>query len=523
MPESPALLADGDSLWPAIESVCAAHRDRVALDDLVGDRWETTTYGRLADLVADCAIRLRAADLAHGDRLVIMADTGAAWIVADYAALRLGVVVVPIYPTGSAEQVGQIVAATGATVAVADDPARRAVLAEAGITTFIDPIATDPRPGPIEAAVVARDIATVVFTSGTTGSPKGCVLTHRNVYCATANVAAAVRDIFVPSDGAVPRTVIALPLAHMYGRSTLLATLLAGGTATTIARAGDLVRAMNHRPATFLALTPYLLEKVESALAADAPPDADRLDAAAVEALEYIICGGASMSADHHETFRRRGITILGAYGMTESAAAAAINRPDDNRTGTVGRANPGTSVTVDADGELVITGANVSPGYWGEIDTATVDHGPHSVRTGDLGTIDPHGFIRITGRRKDILITSAGKNVAPAPLEDALRTDPLVAQCVVVGDRRPYIAALIVLDQREVARAALSRAELEAAVQRAVDTANAQVSRAESIRRFRIVPTEFSVASGHLTPSGKLVRSEILADFAADIDTLYG
>lgn len=522
----PASLAEDENLWQVVERVCAKHGERIAIHHRNGDDCEAVTYRRLTELVAGFAVRLRRHGVRRGERVVVMGDTSLCWAVADFAALSIGAVVVPIYPTSSAEQVKHIVGTTGPVVAVADNDERERLLCDAGITrvlTGLAPAETAPTETTVgrDDPVTAGDVATVVFTSGTTGEPKGCVLTHRNVYCGTANVAKALHEIFAPPDGSVPRTVIALPLSHMYGRSTLLAILLAGGEAVLIQHPAELFDAMHQVPPTFLALTPYLLEKLDRAARAKETADA----AAATTALgqlEFIICGGASLSPDHHDSFRRRGITILGAYGMTESAAAAAINRPSGNRIGTVGRPNPGTSITVDDSGELILRGDNVSPGYWGEIDPVRTGSGPFSVRTGDLGIVDGGGFVRITGRRKDILVTSSGKNVAPAPLEDRIRAHPLVSQCIVIGDQRPYVTALIAVDSAEVGRRRLSEAEVENAIRGAVDAANTLVSRAESIRRFRVARTEFSISSGHLTTSGKLVRAKILADYANEIDTIY-
>ncbi|MCK9897344.1 long-chain fatty acid--CoA ligase [Frankia sp. AgB32] len=524
--------AGADGIWSLLDQGLRHHGERTALRHRAGWGWEAMTHRRLAELVERFGARLREHGLGHGDRLALMGDSSLDWIVADLAALRIGAVVVPIYPTSSVDQVVHIVRTTAPALGVADSPQRLALLRDAGVGSVIVDPTSAPRSAstaagpPVAAAagdrpVRAADIATIVFTSGTTGEPKGCVLTHRNVHSGAANVAAALPEIFTPADGTPCRTVIALPLAHMYGRSTLLATLLAGGEAAVVRQPGEMFEAMCHQSPTFLALTPYLLDKLHRTVQEYERAGGDGA-ARAMGALAYVICGGASLAPEHQESFRRRGITVLGAYGMTESAAAAAINRAADNRLGTVGRPNPGTSVVVDDAGELIITGDNVSPGYWGEVDLDSCGSGPFSVNTGDLGVVDDDGFIRITGRRKDILVTSAGKNVAPTPLEDRLRVDPLITQCVVVGDQRPYVSALIAVDAAEAARLRLSRADIEARLQRAVDAANASVSRAESIRRWRLVPDEFSVAAGHLTSSGKLVRARVLLDLADEVDALY-
>ncbi|MCM3883212.1 long-chain fatty acid--CoA ligase [Frankia sp. R82] len=518
-------LAEQESIWPLLDRGCRRHGDSAAIRHRTHHGWEAVSHRELAELVARFADRLRGHGLRHGDRLALIGDSGLDWVVADFAALRIGAVVVPIYPTSSADQVRHIVRTTAPAVGVADIAPRCTLLRESGVaaviadpTTAVDPVTVAAgRDGPVSAG----DVATVVFTSGTTGEPKGCILTHRNVYCGAANVAAALPEIFTPADGTRPRTVIALPLSHMYGRSALLATLLVGGEATVVGQPAEMFDAMYQQPPTFLALTPYLLDKLDRTVLADEREGRGRA-ARAMGGLTYVICGGASLAPEHQKSFHRRGITVLGAYGMTESAAAAAINRATDNRLGTVGRPNPGTSIAVDESGELIITGGNVSPGYWGEVDPGRCGPGPFSIRTGDLGVVDGDGFIRITGRRKDILITSSGKNVAPAPLEDRLRADPLITQCVVVGDQRPYVTALIAVDAAEAARRRLSPGEVETWIQRAVNAANTLVSRAESIRRWRLVPGDLSMSAGHLTSSGKLVRAKVLHDLADEIDALY-
>jgi long-chain acyl-CoA synthetase len=286
----------------------------------------------------------------------------------------------------------------------------------------------------------------------------------------------------------------------------------------------EMLEALPRCEPTFVTLVPYALEKIRKAVGAGAAGEGP----ATGSRLRHAICGGASLDPSTAAWFDDLGVTVYQAYGLTESATAVTVNAPDARRPGTVGRPVPGVRVGIAADGEILVAGRNVTPGYW-----RADGHPPRPavgadgwLHTGDLGALDGDGFLTITGRRKEILVTSGGKNVAPTPLEDRIRLCPLVSATMVVGDARPYVAALVTLDDAALGRAGLDRTRdaeaIRAAVAEAVEAASATVSRAESVRRFRIVHGDFTVAGGHLTPSMKLRRAAIESDWAADLAELY-
>jgi long-chain acyl-CoA synthetase len=292
----------------------------------------------------------------------------------------------------------------------------------------------------------------------------------------------------------------------VFGRTILLSCVIAGTRTGLVAGVPELLAEMPAFRPTFLALVPYALEKIR------------KLGSKIIDTFDprfrYVICGGASLDDTTAAFYQGVGVEILNCYGLTEAATAVTVNAPATNRPGTVGRPIPGTTVGIAEDGEVLVGGANVSPGYW----PGPVDGEPGWLHTGDLGHLDGDGFLAITGRRKEILVTNGGKNVAPAPLEDRVRLHPLVSNCMVLGDGRSYVTALITVDSAANPR----DPQVVAEVQTAVDAANELVSRAESIRKFRIVAGDFTIEGGHLTPSMKLRRAAIEQHFATDIAALY-
>ncbi|TQC45023.1 long-chain fatty acid--CoA ligase [Rhodococcus sp. WS4] len=403
------------------------------------------------------------------------------------------------------------------------------------------------------SAVRADDAAMIVYTSGTTGLAKGCVLTHRNMYAAAANTVLQTGTLFGGDGQDQAVTAHALPLAHVFGQTILFACLVGGTRTHLLPGIPDLLPALPTVRPTFLALVPYALEKIRKAARRTLTPDVER---AAVEEglavlrgvspagatggpvadlmggrLQQVISGGASLDDTTAGFFAHFGVNILNCYGMTETATAVTVNEPRTNRLGTVGRPIPGTTVAIASDGEVLIRGANVTPGYWGAAADKTPVDGDGWLHTGDLGEIDQDGFLRITGRRKEILVTSGGKNVAPTPLEDRIRLHPLVSNCIVVGDGRPFVAALLTLDRDRYATwreqhgwsDGVDDTGLRAELHTAVDDANTLVSRAESIREFRVVDGDFTLEAGLLTSSLKLRRAPIENAYRAEIDTLYG
>ncbi|WP_435882166.1 AMP-dependent synthetase/ligase [Streptomyces kronopolitis] len=434
------------------------------------------------------------------------------------------------------------------------------------------------------AATGPYALATLIYTSGTTGRPKGCALTHANFFAEVDNAVELLHPVFTPVGEEPAATLLFLPLSHVFGRMVAVGCLRARvrlGHAPSMQTDDLLADLAGFRP-TFLLAIPYVLEKVfhSGRAAAEKAGKAAAFDRAArvarsygeaVEAGEHgtgpgpgvalkaarklydplvyrriraalggrvrhVLCGGSPLGHRLAAFYTGAGIGIFEGYGLTETTAATTLTPPLRPRMGTVGWPLPGSAVRIADDGEILIHGGHVFSGYW---DAALGAARPVTDRgwfaTGDLGSLDADGYLTITGRKKEIIVTTGGKNVAPAPLEDRLRSHPLVGQCMVVGDHRPYVTALLTLDpdglahwrqmhrKQSVPQEQLLRDErLLDDLQRAVDDANALVSRAESIRRFAVLPVDFTPESGHLTPSLKLRRGAVSRDFAKDIASLY-
>ncbi|MFE3551596.1 AMP-dependent synthetase/ligase [Streptomyces kronopolitis] len=434
------------------------------------------------------------------------------------------------------------------------------------------------------AATGPYALATLIYTSGTTGRPKGCALTHANFFAEVDNAVELLHPVFTPVGEEPAATLLFLPLSHVFGRMVAVGCLRARvrlGHAPSMQTDDLLADLAGFRP-TFLLAIPYVLEKVfhSGRAAAEKAGKAAAFDRAArvarsygeaVEAGEHgtgpgpgvalkaarklydplvyrriraalggrvrhVLCGGSPLGHRLAAFYTGAGIEIFEGYGLTETTAATTLTPPLRPRMGTVGWPLPGSAVRIADDGEILIHGGHVFSGYW---DAALGAARPVTDRgwfaTGDLGSLDADGYLTITGRKKEIIVTTGGKNVAPAPLEDRLRSHPLVGQCMVVGDHRPYVTALLTLDpdglahwrqmhrKQSVPQEQLLRDErLLDDLQRAVDDANALVSRAESIRRFAVLPVDFTPESGHLTPSLKLRRGAVSRDFAKDIASLY-
>ncbi|WP_130796288.1 AMP-dependent synthetase/ligase [Streptomyces otsuchiensis] len=421
--------------------------------------------------------------------------------------------------------------------------------------------------------VTADCAATIIYTSGTTGRPKGCVLTHRAFLADAGNVVAELGPLFRTGEGSV---LLFLPLAHVFARLVQVAAVFApirlGHTSDVASLTDDLA---SFRPTLLLAV-PRVFEKVYNSARAKAREGGKGriFDAAAETAIAYsralsaggrpalglrlrhavfdrlvygklraalggrarhAISGGAALGERLGHFYRGIGFTVLEGYGLTETCAPTTFNPLDAPRIGTVGRPLPGSSVRIGDDGEVLLRGEHLFDRYWNN-ETATAEAMEGGwYHTGDLGSLDEDGYLSITGRKKEILVTAGGKNVAPAVIEDRIRAHALVAECMVVGDARPFVAALITLDEEFLPRwaaengkelgdraALLTDPELLATVQQAVDQGNAAVSRAESVRKFRVLPAQFTEESGHLTPSMKLKRHVVARDYAAEIDSLY-
>ncbi|MDC0767367.1 AMP-dependent synthetase/ligase [Streptomyces sp. HD] len=438
----------------------------------------------------------------------------------------------------------------------------------------------------VRRGMLAPDtLATLIYTSGTTGRPKGCALTHGNFFAEVDNAIELLYPIFKTRTSEEASVLLFLPMSHVFGRMVAVACIRARvrlGHAPSL-KAEDLLPDLAAFRPTCLLTIPYMLEKVFNSARAKAETGGrvtsfDRAASVAErygEALEartagagggpgtalktarafydplvyrrirnamggrvkYAICGGSPLGRRLAAFYAGAGIEIYEGYGLTETTGAATVTPPLKPRLGTVGWPLPGTRIRIAADGEILIGGEQVLRGYWdpaaGGVVPAAADGW---LPTGDIGELDDEGYLTITGRKKEMLITAGGKSVAPAPLENWLRSHPLISQCIVLGDRRPYVSALITLDMDGVshwrrmngkhsvpAELLVTDDELRAILQRAVDEANKLVSRPESIRRFAILPTDFTEMDGHLTPSMKLRRDAVLRDFAGEVEEMYG
>ncbi|SDD34267.1 AMP-dependent synthetase/ligase [Actinokineospora iranica] len=546
---------------------------RPALSRKNGAEWQDIGYPEFTEHVLAVASVLLGHGVASGDRVAVFGRTAYEWAVADFAALAIGAVTVPIYPTASDAQIRHVLDDSGARVCFAETAEFADRLTAAGASRVwlfaevegMRAQVAHPDLDARVAAVRADDLATIVYTSGTTGLPKGCILTHRNMYASSANTVEQTDWLFrtaVEGSDEQAATLLCLPLSHVFGRTILLSCLVAGTRTGLVAGVPEMLPELPVFRPTFLALVPYALEKIRKRARALVDPAAEEtaielglavargvpvepalseahaaLDATVFQRVRdsfggrfrYVISGGASLDDSTAGFYAGMGVRILNCYGLTEAATAVTVNETVSNRLGSVGRPIPGTTIAIAEDGELLVRGPNVSPGYWPDPSS----DGPW-LRTGDLGAIDEDGFLYITGRRKELLVTSGGKNVAPTPLEDRVRLHPLVSNCMVIGDNRSYVTALITLDEPALRQWAAEHGlsfddpawredpRLLAEVQVAVDDANGLVSRAESIRRFRLLPVDFTVADGHLTPSMKLRRAAIEAAFAEDVAALY-
>ncbi|MEV6364473.1 AMP-dependent synthetase/ligase [Nocardia asteroides] len=531
-----AIVSEAARRDPARPALCAADGTQL-------------TAGELDRRVRALASALLDRGVAAGDRVAVLGRTSLEWALLDCAAVAVGAVVVPVYPTSSPAQIAHILRDSGSAFCAAEtgDDAERLTAAGAPgpvwsfaeLATWAAEGAEHPDLDARIGAVGAADLAMIVYTSGTTGLAKGCMISHRNMYVTAANTARQTVDLF---DGT---TALALPLAHVFGQTILFACLYGGSRTHLLPGVPDLVPALAGLRPTFLALVPYALEKIRkhtraliteeqeaeaverglALLAEGAEPAArdDAVSAAFGGRLRYVISGGASLDDTTAGFYAGFGVVILNCYGLTEAATAVTVSAPATNRLGTVGRPIPGTEVGIGADGEVLVRGPHVSPGYWG----AAADQRPVDdegwLHTGDIGELDD-GHLRITGRKKEILVTSGGKNVAPTLLEDRVRLHPLVGNCMVVGDGRPFVTALVTLDADRAEKWRIDHPGEDPAteIQTAVDDANSLVSRAESIRAFRVVDGDFTVEAGLLTSSLKLRRAAIAETYSAEIAQLY-
>ena len=566
----------------------AREPDRAMFAAKAGGAWQPVTAERFAGRVTAVTAGLIAAGIEPGDRIGLMSATSLDWVVCDLAIWAAGAVTVPVYETSSVEQIRWILADSGAVAVFAGDARcaegiAAAQAAKARPVWQIDGGGLDAlaRTGEGVAAgdidrrrgvVTAVTLATIVYTSGTTGRPKGCMISHGNLTEAVRAITGVpgVRERVLTEGSS---SLFFLPLSHILARVVALCLVHAGKRTGFLSDPGELPAELAAFRPTILLAVPRVLEKVVAAAREQAEAGGhQRLFAAAqATAIAYsraggragallrlrhavfgrlvyarlraglggqaawAISGGAPLNQELGHFLRGAGITIMEGWGLTETAGPVTMNRPAVQKIGSVGLPLPGCAVRIAPDGEVEVQGPVVFQGYWHDPQATTQVFDGRWLRTGDLGRCDDDGFLYITGRKKDLIITAGGKNVAPEVLEDRLRAHWLIEDCVVVGDQRPYIAALLTVDQAAFARwkrrqgkpasatiGDLSQdPDLLAAVRQAVDQANTAVSRAEAIKRFRILPGAFAVGD-ELTPTQKVRRDHVLAKFATDVEALY-
>ncbi|WP_075890235.1 AMP-dependent synthetase/ligase [Actinomyces provencensis] len=571
----------------------SAGRPLIEVKSPMGDTWTPITARAFHEQVLDVAAGLIGLGLEFGDAVAIMSHTRYEWTLLDYACWFAGLVPVPVYETSSLEQVRHILGDSDARLAIAETVTMAELIKAAAASAdradlrvlSLDQEAlhtiTDAGSGVTHADVAARtsrldasSVATVVYTSGTTGRPKGTVISHGNFADSIVN-----SERWMPEVNASPdsRFLLFLPLAHVFARFIEVYQVSGEGVLGHVGDMKNLLTDLRAFRPTYVFVVPRVLEKIynsadaqasgsaqkifrwavkvaiDQSLAQDTPEGpsnrqrllhaaADRLVYGKIRALvggnlDFFICGGAPLSEHLARFYTGMGLTVLEGYGLTETVGPISVSTPSLNKIGTVGSLLPKVSVTVSEEGELLIKGPSVFQRYNNDPEATTAAFTEDGwFRTGDLGSVDEDGYIHITGRLKELIVTAGGKNVSPAVVEDDLTSHPLISQIVVVGDKRPFIAALITLDAEmlptwlkkhklppmSVAEAA-DNIEVHAALERAVDRANKHVSRAESIRKIKVLPTDFTEANGLLTPSLKVRRDAVLRRYAGVIDDIYG
>ncbi|MGL4172941.1 MAG: AMP-dependent synthetase/ligase [Actinomycetota bacterium] len=563
----------------------------------VGATWLDVTATDFQAQVNAVAKGFIAAGVNAGDRVVIMSKTRYEWTLCDFALWSIAAVPVPIYETSAVDQIEWILTDSAAVACVVETSGHAQRIAAAldrmsGIkevwqfepgASGVDAVTEltqrgsdipDNELAARQSTLTPESIATLIYTSGTTGRPKGCVITHGNVLAETESAIASLPELFNDPDSS--SLLLFLPLAHVFAR-LIQVMVIAAGVPLAHSDPSRLAKDLTAVQPTFVLSVPQVFEKMyetarRKAAAngrgaifdraarvaiswseAQLPGGANwvlslrrkffdrlvyrKLRAAFGGKLKYAVSGGAPLGGRLPHFFRGAGITVVEGYGLTESTAAAAANRINDIRIGTVGPALQGFEVRIADDGEVLLRGGHVFTGYWNNPEaTAQVLDANGWFRTGDLGSLDADGYLTITGRSKEVIVTAAGKNVSPAGLEAIMRAHPLIAQAIVIGDARPMLAALISLDPEAVRQWLVDQNRPEetpipelvqddsirAIVQGAIDAANATVSRAEQVRRFTIVSQEWTEASGHMTPTMKLKRSQVLEDCADLIHEMY-
>ncbi|GAA1413408.1 AMP-dependent synthetase/ligase [Catellatospora coxensis] len=587
--QAPAVIVDDvDRLTDPVWDNAAQTPQLVQFSRRAGSGWADVTCAEFHAEVVALARGLVAAGVQPGDRVALMSRTRFEWTLIDYAIWACGAVTVPIYETSSTEQVQWILADSGAVGCFTETAAHTATVREAAPALArlwqidggdLSKLVT--RGESVDAAEIdvrrksgsADDPATIVYTSGTTGRPKGCVLTHRNMLSDIGNAIPALDILFQEGSS----TVLFLPLAHAFARLLQIGVVQGRVRTSHTADVKNLVDDLGAFKPTFLLSVPRVFEKVynsarQKAQAGGKGAIFDKAEAVAIaysQALETpggpglslrikhtvfdklvygklraalggrchsAISGGAPLGERLGHFFRGVGLNVLEGYGLTETSPAITFNRAGSQRIGTVGQPLPGVTIAIADDGEILARGEVIFPGYWNNpAATAEAIDADGWFHTGDLGSLDDDGFLRITGRKKEIIVTAGGKNVAPAVLEDRVRAHALVSQCMVVGDRQPFIAALVTIDPEALPGWLSGRdrpdtpvselvddADLRAEIQAAIAEANKAVSAAEGIKVFTILPRDFTEATGELTPSLKVKRAVVMKEYAEEIDAIY-
>jgi long-chain acyl-CoA synthetase len=579
---------ENDCLIDAVTRHAETGPDDVVFTRKVDGRWAPVTAKEFATEVRALAAGLIAKGVKAGERVGLMSKTRYEWTLCDYAIWTAGAVTVPIYETSSAEQIQWNLGDSGAVAVILESAAHQSTFdtvkgqlpdltsswqIDAGGLEELAAAGRDVPDSELDArraTLSTSSLATIIYTSGTTGRPKGVELSHGNLLGTGRSAGAVLPELF-NSEGS---TLLFLPLAHVFARLIQVASVETAVRMGHTADIKNLVADFGTFQPSFILSVPRVFEKVYNTYKQRAHADGKGkiFDAAEKVAIEYskalekgsvslplkvqhglfdklvytklraalggkvawAVSGGAPLGARLGHFFRGMGVTILEGYGLTETTAAGSVNTPAHIKIGTVGRPSPGCAVRIADDGEILMSGEHVLQGYWHNAQATNetvVDGWFHS---GDIGEIDEDGFLKITGRKKELIVTAGGKNVAPAVLEDRLRAHPLVSQCMVVGDQQPFIACLVTIDPEALGPWAASKGksadmaslvddpDLRAEIQAAVDDANKAVSKAEAIRKFTILPVDWTEEGGQLTPSLKLKRAVVMKEFAADVDALY-
>jgi len=586
-------VGDHDNIVSSVFSHEREDPDHVIFQRLVDGEWTDVTCKEAANQIRSAALGLIAEGVKPGDRVAVFSATRYEWPILDLAVLAAGALTVPIYETSSAEQVRFVLADSGAVLIFAETDAhadkiehleqelpdlRKVLRIDGSGTPALDALAEAGKSVDAKelddrlAGIKSGDPATLIYTSGTTGRPKGCQLTHANLMYEIRGAKVCFPALLDKGE----RMLVFLPLAHVLARAITLACFANKVTLGFTSDIKNLVPTFGVFKPTLVVSVPRVFEKVYNTAEQNAQNDGKGpiFERAANTAIEYsqaldnggpglllrakhalfdrlvygklraalggncrgAISGGAPLGARLGHFYRGVGLTIYEGYGLTETSAAITVNRIDDVKVGSVGKLVPGNSMRLNDDDELLVKGGVVFGGYWNNDEETKAVFSDGWFHTGDLGAIDNDGFLTIIGRKKEIIVTAGGKNVAPALMEDKLRAHPLISQAMAVGDQQPFIAALITIDPeafpgwkerngkdpKATVGDLATDPDLMAEIELAIKEANQAVSKAEAIRKFRILPVDFTEDTGELTPTLKVKRKVVAEKFASDIEALY-